>query len=313
MLESVLTEALETSHIELAPYKPTAAEQGLMLCAIRTNRPAGFEKAAVLDASVPHTGELVALLPSGFFTAARWEFNPVIRGRYRNHVGQAVPAGAQSIHAIVRHPSIVPIQRMECLCPECGHVSVESRSEIRRRIRTPQGKRVHRFEPGMKVPCTAPGCTCKAVQLTKLTTTATYTNRFSDPVMESITDGLAADMKAYAEKNPRPNGATLMLPRVWAVYARPAVPDQSWQPEDRYAEALDESAAKGVKDVGPAGILPYKVARPYHTSKPISGGLVKVFVDAAPQIGWIDPAQLMLDAEQSREQHGWHRQFVFAD
>jgi hypothetical protein len=212
------------------------------------------------------------------------------------------------------------MHRVETHCddPACGFTDRECKDIVIMRSRDVKNpdERVDGWSPDLQTPCKKCG---KPVSQKRLWCTAIRSrpDSLDDPVVRAkdTPDVIQAFLEAWKKGPPADGQPTLVLPRIWAVYRKDAVPEPGWTPHDARAAALVERAeafqkrtANGDVVPYPLGVLPYDIARQYHQApEPRSKEVREWWLESDPVgIGWINRSALFPSKSIGWRRRLWH-------
>jgi len=322
IMGDVLDTALQIAKAEGRELNLSAEEdRRLVLAMVRTHRKAHLRGQMTISARERVSGDIILgpysnrrETPSEegldpIMQAHRWVLNPI-------HMGDG---HRRPLYTIVGPPTITLMNRVETRCDAvgCGNTEREWKDVVIMRSRDEQNptERVNGWSPDMHTPCKKCG---KPVSQRKLWCTAIRSRPDSqdDPVVlaKDAPDIVHTFLEAWKKGPPKDGQPTMGLPRIWAVYRKDDVPDQSWQPPDAQAAALVAKAdafQKRIENGGavsyqsyPLGILPYAIAKQFHQApEPQSKEILEWWLESDPVcVGWIRRSDLF-----PNENIGWRR------
>jgi hypothetical protein len=335
IMNEALSEALQIAAAEgrklrLPPAvkvveRPPEEDHRLVLAMVRTHRKAHLRGQMTISARERVSGDIILGPYSNrretpteegldlLMQAHRWVLNPI-------HMGDG---NRRPLYTIVGPPTITLMHRIETHCDEtgCGNTDREWKDIVIMRSRDESNphERVNGWSPDLYTPCKKCG---RPVSQRKLWCTAIRSRPDSqdDPVVLEK-DAAAVTrtfLEAWKQGPPADGQPTLGLPRIWAVYRKDDVPDQSWQPSDARAAALVEKAAtfqKKIENGGvvsyqsyPLGILPYAVAKQFHQApEPQSKEIREWWLENdTASIGWVRRSDLFPNENMGWRRRLWH-------
>lgn len=209
---------------------------------------------------------------------------------------------------IVREPVVRPADRVVYTCQTCKREGKEWRDKFMGRYMDGRcGIAINGFK--FKCPACKTGTAVAAIAIPTLT-------RKVEPTDDNVTwkdSKTVTELKAaYMAGDP---GTNAVLPKIWAVYDKGRAPVSTWEAQDE-ADADVMDAAERFRDKGtarPLDVLPYAMARSYHMGdRPVGTGLVSLWIDTKPVIGYVDYTTLLGGGAEFRRM-GWRRAYVARD